>query len=95
VPDPEEALATDWARDPDSRGSYSYVPLGAGPADLQQLAQPVSERLVLAGEATSRASYGTVHGAFRSGLRAAAHVLGRRPERLSIGAIPPRWLDEA
>ena len=93
VPDPKEMLATDWKADPWSLGSYSYVPIGAGPEDLSALAEPVSERLVLAGEATVPGSYGTVHAAFGSGLRAAAHVLGERPDRISLGTVPESWLD--
>ncbi len=93
VPDPEEALVTDWTADPWSLGSYSYIPIGAGPEDMRVLAEPVSERLVLAGEATVPESYGTVHAAFGSGLRAAAHVLGERPEHISLGAVPKSWLD--
>jgi monoamine oxidase len=92
VLEPEEALTSDWAGDPWSRGSYSFIPIGAGVADMKRLAEPVSSRLVLAGEATVPESYGTVHAAFRSGLRAAGHLLGERPTRLSLGAIPPRWL---
>lgn len=92
VPEPEHALVTDWARDPWARGSYSYVPLGASAEDMRTLAEPVSERLVLAGEATVPHAYGTVHGAFASGLRAAGQVLGSRPERISLGPVPERWL---
>ena len=88
VPDPEETLVTDWTADPWSLGSYSYIPIGAGPEDMSVLAEPVSERLVLAGEATVPESYGTVHAAFGSGLRAAAHVLGERPERICSAQFP-------
>ncbi len=76
VPDPDEVLVTDWARDPWSFGSYSYVPIGAGVDDMRRLAEPVAARLVLAGEATVPESYGTVHAAFGSGLRAARHLVG-------------------
>jgi monoamine oxidase len=93
VPEPSEALTTDWTGDPWARGSYSYVPIGATVEDMHRLAEPVSSRLSLAGEATVPASYGTVNAAFGSGLRAAARAVGKRPERLSLGAIPPRWLD--
>jgi hypothetical protein len=67
--------------------------MGAGPEDMGVLAEPVSERLVLAGEATVPESYGTVHAAFGSGLRAAAHVLGERPGRISLGTVPNSWFD--
>jgi monoamine oxidase len=58
---------------------------------MRRLAEPVSDRLILAGEATVPAAYGTVHGAFRSGLRAAGHALGERPGRLTFGAVAPGW----
>jgi polyamine oxidase len=93
IPEPEEVLATDWAGDPWARGSYSFIPIGAAAADMLRLGQPVSERLTLAGEATIPACYGTVRAAFVSGLRAARQVLARQPERLSLGEVPPRWLD--
>jgi len=91
VPDPVETRVTDWASDRWARGSYSYVPIGASTADMGLLAEPVSERLALAGEATVPQSYGTAHAAFGSGLRAAAQVLGKRPEQLSLGPIGAHW----
>jgi monoamine oxidase len=92
VPEPEEVLTTDWVGDRWSRGSYSYIPLGAGADDMRRLAQPVSDRLTIAGEATVPSSYGTVHAAFVSGLRAAGRALGKRPQSLSLGTVPARWL---
>jgi predicted NAD/FAD-dependent oxidoreductase len=92
APDPDQALATDWARDPWSLGSYSYIPIGATTGDMGRLAEPVSDRLLLAGEATVPEHHGSVHAAFESGLRAAGTALGRPPERLSLGAVPARWL---
>lgn len=91
VPDPSATIATDWARDRWALGSYSYVPLGATAADMARLAVPISDRLTLAGEATVADSYGTVHAAFRSGLRAAGQTLGERPARLSCGPVPAAW----
>jgi monoamine oxidase len=92
LPDPIETLVTDWTEDPWALGSYSYVPAGASVDDMRRLAEPVSPRLLLAGEATVPESYGTVHAAFRSGLRAAGQALAERPERLSLGAVPPHWI---
>ena len=92
VPDPEETLTTDWTGDPWALGSYSYIPIGASADDMHRLGTPVSSRLVLAGEATVPESYGTVHAAFGSGLRAAGCALGRRPGQLSLGAVPPHWV---
>jgi polyamine oxidase len=93
VPDPDETLVTDWTGDPLAFGSYSYIPIGATVDDMRRLAEPVSDRLQLAGEATVTESYGTVEAAFGSGLRAASRALGSPPERLSLGAVPPRWLE--
>lgn len=92
VPDPDETLVTDWTGDPWALGSYSYVPVGASVDDMRRLAEPVSGRLLLAGEATVAECYGTVHAAFGSGLRAAGHALGVRPERLTLGAVAPHWV---
>ena len=74
VPSPESWLVTRWASDPFSLGSYTYVPAGGSGADMDALAEPVGGRLHFAGEATSRAQYATVQGAFFSGFRAAGEI---------------------
>ena len=64
----------DWQHDPLSRGAYSWVPAGAVDAS-ERMAQPVEETLFFAGEHTDTTGHwGTVHGAIRSGLRAARQV---------------------
>ncbi len=65
----------DWTTDPLSLGAYSWVPVGA--ADVSaKLAQPIQNTLYFAGEHTDvTGHWGTVHGALRSGQRAAAQVL--------------------
>jgi monoamine oxidase len=73
IPEPSGQLVTRWASDSFSFGSYSYLPLGATEADYAQLGSALP-RLFFAGEATSRRFPSTVHGAFVSGLRAAAEV---------------------
>lgn len=75
VPQPVAAQVTRWGRDPYSYGSYSFYALGSGPNLRDQLARPVSARLLLAGEATDRRHFATVRGAYRSGRRAAAALL--------------------
>ena len=65
--------ASGWAADPWSRGSYSYaVPGGAD--RRADLARPIDGRLFFAGEACSRDSYSTAHGAYLTGIEAAAAV---------------------
>lgn len=73
IPEPEVALITRWASDPFSLGSYSHIPVGSSPKDMAELAKPVGGRLFFAGEHTSE-YYATVHGAYLSGLRAAAEI---------------------
>jgi monoamine oxidase len=65
----------DWDRDRLSRGAYSYVPKGAIEASTR-LSEPVEHTLFFAGEHTDTSGHwGTVHGALRSGLRAASQAL--------------------
>ena len=63
-----------WEDDPFARGAYSY-PLGGGSKAGEQLAKPVRGTLYIAGEATvAESDSGTVHGAIRSGRRAATQL---------------------
>jgi monoamine oxidase len=65
----------DWQTDPHSLGAYSYVPRGAIDAS-DQMSLPVEDTLFFAGEHTDTTGHwGTVHGALRSGYRAARQVL--------------------
>ena len=65
----------DWQRDPLSLGAYSYAPKGALHAS-DAMTEPVDGTLFFAGEHTDTTRHwGTVHGALRSGLRAAQQVL--------------------
>jgi monoamine oxidase len=70
-----EAVAHDWSSDSFSRGAYSYVSAGALDGS-NNMAWPVARTLYFAGEHTDTTGHwGTVHGAMRSGLRAARQVL--------------------
>jgi monoamine oxidase len=65
----------DWQGDAWTLGAYSYAPAGAADCSAT-LAEPVSNTLYFAGEHTDTTGHwGTVHGALRSGLRAAQQVL--------------------
>ena len=67
-------VATGWASDPLSMGSYSHaLPGHAGAREV--LARPVDSRLFFAGEATSRHFFSTAHGAFEEGKRAAMSLV--------------------
>jgi monoamine oxidase len=67
----------DWHADTYSRGAYTYVPRGAIRAS-DELSVPVENTLFFAGEHTDiTGHWGTVHGALRSGFRAAKQVLAQ------------------
>jgi len=69
-------MTTNWSEDPYSRGAYSFIPVGASDKDMDALAASFSPAIAIAGEHTTARYYGTVHGAFVSGRRAAAQLLG-------------------
>jgi monoamine oxidase len=67
----------DWETDPNSLGAYTYVPRGAIRAS-DELSVPVEATLFFAGEHTDTSGHwGTVHGALRSGYRAAQQLLAK------------------
>ncbi|XP_073995222.1 lysine-specific histone demethylase 1A-like [Rhodnius prolixus] len=87
VPQPKETVVTRWRVDQWSRGSYSFVAVGASGSDYDVLAAPVHPqtpspqdnppvlpRLFFAGEHTIRNYPATVHGAFLSGLREGGRI---------------------
>ncbi len=75
LPEPTGFLRTRWIADPWTRGSYSFVPVGADAELRDRLAEPVGGRLYFAGEATSRRYPATVHGAYLSGVREAERIV--------------------
>jgi len=84
LPEPIDALVTQWANDPFSRGSYTYIPpsdnnaqpgIPASPLDLAEFAVPIwKESLGFAGEHTHPDRFASVHGAYESGIREAKRV---------------------
>lgn len=74
IPDPIDFQITRWASDPFSLGSYSYNAVGSTPTLRDVLAAPLGNTLFFAGEACHKDYFGTAHGAYLSGLRAAAAV---------------------
>ena len=72
----ESAHFHDWQADPFSRGAYSFV-LVDGEKARKSLAEPISDTLFFAGEATDfEGEAGTVAGAIQSGRRAAREIIG-------------------
>ena len=71
----EAGFTHDWQRDRLSCAAYSYAVVGGSEAG-RELGAPVAQTLFFAGEATDSDGHnGTVHGAIRSGLRAAKEIL--------------------
>ena len=68
---PLAAQASRWWEDEFSRGSYSFTAVGSGQEDREALAEPIGDRLWLAGEAQHPTMHSTVHGAWLSGKAAA------------------------
>ena len=76
LPPVRKIEVTKWNSDPYAMGSYAYVGVGSTPEDIEELASPVSDRLLFAGEATARTHWACLHGAYVSGLREAARLTG-------------------
>jgi monoamine oxidase len=67
----------DWQADPRSMGAYTYVPAGSVQSS-ESMSMPVEQTLFFAGEHTDTSGHwGTVHGALRSGYRAARQLLSQ------------------
>jgi monoamine oxidase len=66
--------ATRWNNEPWVLGAISAAAPGAQ-SSRKVLAEPLSGRIFLAGEATHETSWGTVNGAWESGERAADAVV--------------------
>jgi monoamine oxidase len=85
-------LATSmWGTEPFSLGAYSHVLPGQGDPETgarARLSRPIEDRIFVGGEATSRGFYGTAHGAWEEGERAALEAivaLGIDPRASSVG----------
>ena len=92
VPDPDEALVT--RLDAGQVGTW-LVQLRADRGRRRRHTLPRRTRLrpsAAGGRGYGAGVPGAAHAAFVSGLRAAGHALGMRPERLSLGVVPPHWL---
>ena len=77
IPEPIAVRRSDWNASPYTGGSYSNPAVDSTPLDHDAFLEPVGERLYFAGEHTSSAYPSTVHGAYLSGLDAAARCEGQ------------------
>ena len=76
IPEPTEAQRSNWSKDPFALCAYSFNAIGADINTRRTLARPVASQLYFAGEATALEYPFTVHGAYLSGQRAAAEIMG-------------------
>lgn len=76
VPRPKDVLVSKWGRDPYALGAYSFMGVGATPADRKILGKSLAGSLYFAGEAVSENYPATMHGAYQSGLVAAKECWG-------------------
>lgn len=74
IPEPEQAIATDWIQSPFTGGSYSNLGVGASSEDRLAFHAMLNGQLTFAGEHTSVDHSSTIHGAYISGLKAAKRV---------------------
>jgi Flavin containing amine oxidoreductase len=81
---PIKITSSTWERHPFTLGSYSFVKVGGSLEMYGDLAKPEG-RIHFAGEHTSESFPGTVHGAMRSGYRAAR----------SIASLRKAWINDA
>ena len=75
IPEPIDYQIIRWASDPFSLGAYSYNPGGPVPRMRQDLAAPFEKPAFFTGEASNQDYFGTTHGAYLSGWRAAQEIL--------------------
>jgi polyamine oxidase len=79
IPAPTEVAITRWHQEPFTRGAYSFIPVGASPADQKALGEPIGGRVLFAGEASSTKRFGYADGALSTGIREAKRLL-RSPD---------------
>ena len=73
---PKDIIVSKWGHDPYSLGAYSFMGVGATPADRTVLGKPLEGSLYFAGEAVSENYAATMHGAYETGLAAAKNCWG-------------------
>ena len=75
MPKPLDYQITRWASDRFAHEAYSFNALGSTPGMRDHLAQSLNNKVFFTGEATERKQFGSVHGAYQSGRRAAQEIM--------------------
>lgn len=74
---------TNWTRDPYAKMCYTYLGVNSTPEDFAKIAEPIKEKLFLAGEHTMFEFLGTVNSAYISGIKAAERLIGIETQNLA------------
>ncbi|GAB1610702.1 lysine-specific histone demethylase 1 homolog 3-like [Argonauta hians] len=74
---------SNWAEEPFTKGFLSYPSIGATKNDWDAVARPLCPHIYFAGDYTDSTRFGTVQGAFRSGLHAAEQLMQGCEEKIS------------
>lgn len=75
IPEPDKVIASDWDNDPFTGGAVSYLTPELTPKVFDTLAENINNQIFFAGEATHAECWGTVHGAYQSGIREANNII--------------------
>nr|XP_039256372.1 spermine oxidase-like [Styela clava] len=79
LPGPDDIITTEWHRDTNFLGTYSYPTIGQMPSHQKKIREPLyvndMPRVFFAGEALSVSRYGTVDGAFSTGKSEGERIL--------------------
>lgn len=80
---PVKVTITRWDSDPCALGSWTTLGKKSTLSDLEHIAAPEGMNLFFAGEHTGKALIGTVHAAYKTGLRAANEIASYLKTRLT------------
>lgn len=86
LPQPINWKISSWRSDPYALGAMSYLKVGSSVDTIKQLGKPYKNRLFWAGEHTSEKYWGTIRGAFESGIAAANTISSVRVPNVSVRA---------
>ena len=75
IPAPISFKRTNWGSDKNHYGSYSHATRGIKTNVFELLSEEVNDKLFFAGEHTSWDYRGTVHGAYKTGIREAKKII--------------------
>ncbi len=80
APKPKQLIRSQWFNKSFIHGSHTFIELGSSIHDIKQFAIPCSNKsvepkILFAGEGTHERFYGTMHGAFLTGIREAKRII--------------------